>query len=275
MTRFIRLFSYGSLSVVLVFYLSSLGLNEAQTGLLLTLTLLGDTVISLGLTTQADRIGRRRMLIIGAVLMAGAGVAFASTRNFLFLVAAGTIGVISPSGNEVGPFLPIEQAALTHVVPARERTTVFAWYALAGNLATAMGSLFAGVVTQALQKAAVPVLSSERTIIVFYAAMGVLLGLLFHRLSPAAEVRPEENRRLRPADAAWNRGARAVWCSACPASLPWMRLAAVSSCRASRLTGSTFASEWRRQRWAAFSLAPMFWPDFPRWWRRDWQRGSG
>ncbi len=192
-TRFIRLFSYGSLSVVLVFYLSALGLNEAQTGLLLTLTLLGDTVISLILTTQADRIGRRRMLIIGAVLMAGAGLAFASTRNFLFLVAAGTIGVISPSGNEVGPFLPIEQAALSHVVPARERTTIFAWYALAGALATATGSLFAGVLTQVLQKAAVPVISSERTIIVFYAAMGVLLGLLFHRLSPAAEVRQEES----------------------------------------------------------------------------------
>ena len=84
-TRFIRLFSYGSLSVVLVFYLSSLGLNEARTGLLLTLTLLGDTVISLGLTTQADRIGRRRMLIIGAVLMAAAGLAFAMTRSFLLL----------------------------------------------------------------------------------------------------------------------------------------------------------------------------------------------
>ena len=82
-TRFIRLFSYGSLSVVLVFYLTTLGLNETQTGLLLTLTLLGDTVISLGLTTQADRIGRRRMLIIGSVLMAGAGLAFAGTRNFL------------------------------------------------------------------------------------------------------------------------------------------------------------------------------------------------
>ncbi len=197
-TRFIRLFSYGALSVVLVFYLSSLGLNEAQTGLLLTLTLLGDTVISLGLTTQADRIGRRRMLIIGAVLMAGAGLAFAVTRNFLFLVAAGTIGVISPSGNEVGPFLPIEQAALSHVVPASERTTVFAWYALAGALATATGSLFAGVVTQALQKAGVPVLSSERTIIVFYAAMGVLLGLLFLRLSPAAEVRQGESAASNP-----------------------------------------------------------------------------
>ena len=36
-TRFIRLFAYGSLSVVLVFYLVGLGLSEPQTGLLLTL----------------------------------------------------------------------------------------------------------------------------------------------------------------------------------------------------------------------------------------------
>src|SRR6266567_1927207 len=86
LTRFIRQFSYGSLSVVLVFYLTELGLSQAQTGLLLTLTLLGDTVISLSLTTQADRIGRRRMLIAGAILMAGAGLAFAFTKNFLLLV---------------------------------------------------------------------------------------------------------------------------------------------------------------------------------------------
>src|SRR3954466_171637 len=124
-TRFIRLLAYGALSVVLVLYLTSLGFDESQAGLLLTLTLVGDTAVSLLLTTQADRIGRRRMLVIGAVLMAGAGLAFASTRNFLFLVIAGTVGVISPTGNEVGPFLPIEQAALSHVVPASQRTRFF------------------------------------------------------------------------------------------------------------------------------------------------------
>src|SRR5215470_15035163 len=106
LTRFIRLFSYGALSVVLVLYLTGLGFSEARIGLLLTLTLLGDTAVSLYLTTQADRVGRRRMLIAGAMLMAGAGLIFAVTRNFLFLVLAGTIGVISPSGHEVGPFLP-------------------------------------------------------------------------------------------------------------------------------------------------------------------------
>jgi MFS family permease len=59
---FARLFAYGLLSVILVFYLIGLGLAEAQSGLVLTLTLAGDVVVSLLLTTQADRIGRRRML---------------------------------------------------------------------------------------------------------------------------------------------------------------------------------------------------------------------
>src|ERR1700687_3521922 len=187
-TRFIRLFAYGSLSVVLVFYLISLGLSESQTGLLLTLTLVGDTAVSLYLTTRADRIGRRRMLIVGAILMAAAGLAFAFTRNFLLLIFAGTIGVISPSGNEVGPFLSIEQAALAHVAPQRTRTEVFAWYTLAGSLATALGSLFGGTLTSALQKTAMRPVVSYRAVVILYAALGTLLAFLFTRLSSAAEV---------------------------------------------------------------------------------------
>jgi MFS family permease len=166
LSRFIRLFAYGSLSVVLVFYLIGLGLNASQTGLLLTLTLVGDTVISLYLTTRADRIGRRRMLIVGANLMAAAGIAFACTSNLVLLIIAGTIGVISPSGNEVGPFLSIEQAALSHVVPNRSRTEVFAWYILAGSLATAMGTLFAGTLTHALGRTTMTPVGTYRVVVV-------------------------------------------------------------------------------------------------------------
>jgi len=191
LTRFVRLFSYGSVSVILVFYLTGLGLSESQTGLLLTLTLLGDTAVSLYLTTHADRIGRRRALTIGAILVAGAGIAFASTSNFLFLAIAGTLGVISPSGNEVGPFLPIEQAALAQVIPARARTEIFAWYTLTGAFATALGSLSAGLLISALRRAAVAPLASERVIVALYAAAGGVLALLFSRVSPAAEVERE------------------------------------------------------------------------------------
>ncbi|MBI3401193.1 MAG: MFS transporter [Acidobacteria bacterium] len=186
-TRFVRLFAYGSLSVVLVFYLVGIGLSEPQTGMLLTMTLVGDTIVSLFLTTRADRIGRRRMLTIGATLMAGAGLAFASTRNWWLLVVAGTIGVISPSGNEVGPFLSIEQAALSHLVGDRTRTDVFAWYTLLGSIATALGALAGGAASRVFQERLMPPVNSYRMVVILYAALGALLALLFSRLSRAAE----------------------------------------------------------------------------------------
>ena len=186
-TRFVRLFAYGALSVVLVLYLVGLGLTEADTGLLLSATLLGDTLVSLYLTTQADRIGRRRMLAIGAALMAAAGIAFALTHQMWLLVVAGTIGVISPSGQEVGPFLSIEQAALAQVLPDRARTEVFAWYTLTGSLATAFGALSAGLLTGGLQRTWTP-LASYRAVVVAYAAIGGVLCLLFRAVSDAVEV---------------------------------------------------------------------------------------
>jgi MFS family permease len=186
-TRFIRLFAYGSLSVVLVFFLVGIGLTEAQTGMLLTLTLVGDTIVSLLLTTRADRIGRRRTLVAGAALMVVAGLVFASTTTLWLLLLAATIGVISPSGNEVGPFLSIEQAALSHVVNDRTRTEVFAWYTLAGSLATAFGALAGGTMSRLLQQTAMNAVSSYRAVVLLYAGLGAILSLLFTRLSPAAE----------------------------------------------------------------------------------------
>jgi MFS family permease len=187
-TRFARLFAYGSLSVILVFYLIGLGLTEPQAGLVLTLTLVGDVIVSLYLTTRADRIGRRRMLMVGSILMAAAGLAFACTSNLFFLVVAGTIGVISPSGNEVGPFLSIEQAALSHIVPGAARTEVFAWYTLAGSLATALGALCGGAITQALEHTAMTHVQSYRAIVFLYAVLGIVLAFLFARLSASVEV---------------------------------------------------------------------------------------
>jgi predicted MFS family arabinose efflux permease len=187
-TRFIRLFAYGSLSVILVFYLVGVGLSEPRIGALLTLTLAGDTLVSLYLTTRADRLGRSRVLVAGALLMAVAGAAFASAHAFWLLLLAGTIGVISPSGNEVGPFLSVEQAALSSVVAPRTRTEVFAWYTLAGSVATAIGALAAGTLTRWLQTTtSLATIDSYRTIVIAYAGFGILLAALFTRLSPAAE----------------------------------------------------------------------------------------
>jgi MFS family permease len=187
-TRVIRLFCYGFLSVVLALYLVEAGLTEAQIGLLFTLTLVGDAFISLWLTTSADQFGRKHTLILGALLMAGAGIAFVLTRNVFLLIIAAILGVISPSGNEIGPFLSVEQAGLTQLLPNRRRTQIFAWYNLVGSFATALGALAGGWLAQGLQNNAWTALEAYRLVLVGYAFGGILLMLLFLNLSEAVEV---------------------------------------------------------------------------------------
>jgi MFS family permease len=189
-TRCLRMFGYGFLSTVLVLYLSSLGLQGGEVGLLLTLTLLGDAAISLWLTTHADRIGRRRVLVAGAALMCIAGLAFVATPIFAVLAVAATIGVISPSGNEVGPFLAVEQASLSQLVPSTRRTSVFARYQLVGSFATAVGALVAGVIAQAAIDGGASPGDAYRLVIVGYALVGLVLAHLFLRLGAEVEVAP-------------------------------------------------------------------------------------
>ncbi len=186
-TRALRMFGYGFVSVVLVLYLAALGIHTAAIGLLLTLTLAGDAAISLWLTTHADRVGRRRVLLVGAMLMGLAGLGFAATDLFPVLVIAATIGVISPSGNEVGPFLAVEQASLAQTIPDSRRTGVFAWFNLVGSFATATGALAGGGLAGGLMAIGLGSVDAYRVVILAYAALALALAALFAGVSPAVE----------------------------------------------------------------------------------------
>lgn len=187
LTRVLRMFGYGFLAVVLVLYLAALGLDGFTIGAVLSLTLIGDTVVSLWLTTSADRIGRRRVLVAGALLMAVAGLVFAATSWVPLLIVAATIGVISPTGNEVGPFLAVEQAALSQATPNARRTPTFAWYNLAGYVATALGALAAGFLSQSLLAAGLPDAEAYRAIVIGYALVGLAMAAVFRFVGPAVE----------------------------------------------------------------------------------------
>lgn len=187
LTRSVRMFAYGFLSVVLVLYLKAVGLTEEQIGILLTVTLLGDTVLSLWITTAADRIGRKRMLILGALLMALVGGVFAVTSNYVFLMVVATIGVLSPSDKEVGPFLSIEQAALSQTIPDERRTAIFAWYNLVGSVAAAVGALAGGFACQQFVRAGRTGADVFRPLVVAYCIVGFVLAVAFGSLSSASE----------------------------------------------------------------------------------------
>lgn len=186
--RMLRLFAYGLLAVVLALYLAELGCSEVQIGLLLTLTLVGGAILSILISTRADRLGRRRMLQLGAVMMIGGGLVMGGTDVFWLLVLGAVVGVISPTGGEVGPFLAIEQACFSQVVSDSDRTRVFAWSHVTGFVANACGALVAGMLFQWLKTQGWAPLEIYRMLLWMYAACGLGLMLIFSRLGGDVEL---------------------------------------------------------------------------------------
>lgn len=179
----VRSFAYGFLSVILGLYLDASGLSAATIGWIFTAALAGGAVMTLVLTSVADTVGRKFLLIVGALLMAGAGATFAVTNHALFLAVAAVLGTISPSGKDIGPFLSIEQAILPQTSDDRHRTTIFSIYNLIGSLAGALGALAVAVP----QMFSLSKLVGFRMLIWAYVISAVLLALLFSLLSPNVE----------------------------------------------------------------------------------------
>ena len=188
-TRFIRLYSYGFLSVGLLLYLTSLHYSQLQIGALFTGTLIGDLFITFYLTTTADSWGRKHILLVSAVLKVFAGVVFASTSSFWLLLVAGVLGVISPTGGETGPFLAVEQAAITESILQPEKITlIFGYYNVAGYLAQALGALSSGYTIYLLQRSfGYSEVDAYRSTLIVYAFLGAVMFVLYSCLSAAIE----------------------------------------------------------------------------------------
>ncbi|KPV74332.1 uncharacterized protein RHOBADRAFT_44819 [Rhodotorula graminis WP1] len=151
-SRFVRLIGFGAVAPLLVLYLNLCGFSDRSAGLFLTLTLLGDVVLSLGVSWVADSVGRRRVLALGSALMACSGFAFYLSRNYTVLLVAATFGVISPSGNEVGPFSSVEISTLSQLVQPEDRVFVLMNYQVLGFVGLALGSVASGSLVTALER---------------------------------------------------------------------------------------------------------------------------
>jgi MFS family permease len=127
--RIVRTFSYGFLSVILAIYLKLIGFNEILIGVVLTATLVNSVIFNLVSSAYADRIGRRKFLILYAILMVISAAVFFLTNNYVALVIASLIGTINVTGSEVGAFLSLEQAILPQTVSdTKKRTSIFGCY---------------------------------------------------------------------------------------------------------------------------------------------------
>ncbi|CAM1502759.1 Fc.00g075350.m01.CDS01 [Cosmosporella sp. VM-42] len=186
--RFIRMAAYGATTLVLVEYLQFLNISKTQIGVFMALTLGGDVCLSFFLTMFADRIGRKAVLALGAGLMVGSGVVFALSRNFWILLAAAVFGVISPSGNEIGPFRAIEESIVAQLTLSASRSDIYAWYSLVGAAGTAFGAMGCGWTVHFLtENFGWNLPDAYRGIFYGYSALGALKLMLVLSLSHAVE----------------------------------------------------------------------------------------
>ena len=180
-----RNFGYGFLSVILGLYLDELGFTPVEVGFILTATLVGSALLTAVVTARADRLGRRRMLMVSSALMALSGITFAVARTPWLLVAAALTGTISATSGEVGPFETVEAAILPQASTEKRRNQAFGLYNSVGAAMVALGALAAGLPARSSQ---FDLMVSYRLMFWLYAALGITTLLISSRLSPKVEL---------------------------------------------------------------------------------------
>ncbi len=186
--RGVRGFGDGFAIIILPAYLAALGYGPAQIGLVATSALLGTALLTMAIGFVAPRHDLRNLLVAGAVLMAGTGLAFPNFEHIALVMAVAFVGTINPSTGDLGVLVPLEHAMLTQGVSDRDRTRAFARYSLIGALSMAAGSLGAAL-PDFLAPLGIGNLTAFRLMFYGYAALGVISALLYQRLP---HVRMEE-----------------------------------------------------------------------------------
>src|SRR5918994_2151591 len=189
--KIVRTFAYGFLSVILAIYLKLIGFGDVLIGLVLTVTLVNSVIFTLIASFYADRIGRRRILVIYAALMSISGAIFVTTENHVMLIIAAFIGTINVTGSETGAFLTIEQSILPQTVKnIKKRNIIFAIYNMVGTFAMSAGVLLSGLPTIIQQQfgGALNQIDSIKPIFILYSLLGIVVIGIYLLLSNRIEV---------------------------------------------------------------------------------------
>jgi len=197
--RILRTFGYGFLSVIIAIYLRFLGFDDVHIGLLLGSTLVNSVVFTLFASFYADRIGRRKLLVIYASLMSVSGVIFTFTDNYYLLILAAFIGTINVTGSETGAFLTIEQAILPQTIKDKKKmNTLFALYNMLGTFAMSGGILLSGLPSLLQEQySALSNVESIKILFGLYSTVGLVVMIIYIMVSGEIEIKSSIKRTVK------------------------------------------------------------------------------
>jgi MFS family permease len=144
MAKTARTFCYGFLGVLFPVYLAEHGLDARGIGVAVTLTLLASAGMTFAIRRPAERYGARAALLAQAGLIVISAAVLLVTEQAWLIVVAAMIGNLAVGSGETGPFLTLEQVAVTRATPRERLTTVLSLYNLVGYGASALGAAAVG-----------------------------------------------------------------------------------------------------------------------------------
>ena len=194
-SAFVRAFATGMLGVLMGVQLARQGFDASHIGVIVAAGLAGAAGASVVATFGADRIGRRRLLVLLAVLGAIGAVGLASASHFPMALAAATFGMINGMGRDRGAALILEQAILPALTTDATRTRAFAVYNVWQDAGHALGGLAAGIPVLLAAHTSLNEAAAGRVMVLVYAPLLLAALPLYAMLSPAVEVARRPSRR--------------------------------------------------------------------------------
>ena len=184
---FLRALAVGMISVLCGLHLAALGFTPGAIGVVVGAGLAGNALAALLTTWRGDAAGRRRTLVLLAVLGAVGGIVLAFGGDALLVGAASFAGMLNGMGRDRGASLIIDQVILPATAGHDARTRLFAIYNVVQDTGHALGGLLAGLPQLLRSVAGVDTAMSFRLSVGVYAALLAIAALLYLRLSPAVE----------------------------------------------------------------------------------------
>ncbi|MBI2534846.1 MAG: MFS transporter, partial [Deltaproteobacteria bacterium] len=149
-SRGIRAFAFSYLNVVFAIYLDRLGYSTVTVGVIFSVAYISSALLTAVWGYLSDRIGRRKILMLLALLTIVSNVILIYFTSLVFILAAVIIANVGAGGSGGGgsgggPFNPVEEALLAEKCQPENRNQIFAVNSCVGSIMGALGALASGL----------------------------------------------------------------------------------------------------------------------------------
>jgi MFS family permease len=185
---FLRSLGVGFMGVVLGIYLYRAGLSSFRIGLVLAAGLAGSALATLLVSFAADRLGRKRCLVLLSLLSALGGLALAVSPNFALLLLTALVSMLNGTGTDRSASFVLDQAIVPGLAPDAKRTWNLAWYNVLLDGGGSLGALGSALPMVLQHQFGSPLIGAYKILFLSYSGLSLIVAALYFFLSPAVEI---------------------------------------------------------------------------------------